>query len=106
MEIFYEKRSQINEKQRQAEIDLSHTQKQKHHNKVFLEKTLQGTVGIFSAAFKQGRKEGSLSFTGTDEETAYAFFSFLVGAQVSARVKGGSKGFKTATEIIIKSWEI
>jgi len=70
-----------------------------------LEKTLQGTVGIFSSAFKQGRKEGSLSFTGTDEEIAYAFFSFLVGTQVSARVKGGAKGFKTATEIIIKSWE-
>jgi len=71
-----------------------------------LEKTLQGTVDIFSAAFKQGRKDGSLFFAGTDEETAYAFFSFLVGAQVSARVKGGTKGFKTATEIIIKSWEI
>jgi TetR/AcrR family transcriptional repressor of nem operon len=71
-----------------------------------LEKTLQGTVDIFSAAFKQGRKEGSLIFKGTDKEAAYTFFSFLVGAQVAARVKGGVEGFKTATEIIINSWAI
>ena len=63
-------------------------------------------MDIFSAAFKQGREEGSLTFKGTDQETAYAFFSFLVGAQVAARVKGGAEGFKTATEIIIHGWKI
>ncbi len=70
-----------------------------------LEKTLHATVEIFSVAFKQGREEGSLIFKGTDGETAYAFFSFLVGAQIAARVKGGAEAFKTATEIIINGWE-
>ncbi|MCP4119522.1 MAG: TetR/AcrR family transcriptional regulator [Desulfobacteraceae bacterium] len=70
-----------------------------------LEKTLEGTVAIFSQAFRQGREEGSLTFKGTDEEIAHAFFSFLVGAQIAARVKGGAGAFNTATEIIITSWE-
>lgn len=70
-----------------------------------LEKTLHATVEIFSSAFKQGREEGSLTFKGTDGETAYAFFSLLMGAQIAARVKGGAKVFKTATDIIINGWE-
>jgi TetR/AcrR family transcriptional repressor of nem operon len=70
-----------------------------------LEKTLQGTVDIFSEAFRQGREEGALSFKGTDEEAAYSFFSFLVGAQIAARVKGGAEAFKTATEVVINGWE-
>ena len=70
-----------------------------------LEKTLQGTVYIFSTAFKQGREEGTLTFKSTDNEMAYAFFSFLLGAQITARVKGGGEGFKTATEVIINAWE-
>lgn len=70
-----------------------------------LEKTLQGTVNIFSRAFKQGRKEGSLRFSGTDKEAAYAFFSFLVGVQIAARVKGGEQAFRSATKTIIKGWE-
>ncbi len=70
-----------------------------------LEKTLQSTVDIFAIAFKQGRKEGSLIYSGTDEETAYTFFSFLVGGQITARVKGGSSAFKAATETIINGWE-
>ncbi len=70
-----------------------------------LEKTLQGTVDIYSTAFKQGREETSLTFKGTDKETAYAFFSFLVGAQITARVNGGRDGFEAATEVIINGWE-
>lgn len=70
-----------------------------------LEKILMGTVSIFSRTFQQGRLEGSLSFHGTDEEAGYAFFSLLVGVQISARVKGGIQAFQTATEMIIKGWE-
>jgi TetR/AcrR family transcriptional repressor of nem operon len=69
-----------------------------------LEATIQGTVDIFSVPFKQGRKEGSLSFLGTDREAAYAFFSFLLGAQIAARAHGGAKSFRSATEIIISGW--
>ncbi|MBI9090051.1 MAG: TetR/AcrR family transcriptional regulator [Desulfobacterium sp.] len=70
-----------------------------------LETTLERTMEIFSLAFKQGREEGSLTFNGTEKEIAYAFFSFLVGTQIAARVKGGAGAFNTATEIIITSWE-
>ncbi len=62
-------------------------------------------MDICSTAFKQGREEASLTLIGTDQETAYAFFSFLVGAQITARVKGGSEGFEAATEVIINGWE-
>jgi len=71
-----------------------------------LEKTVQSTIKLFSTAFAQGRNEGSLDFPGTDREAAYTFFSFLVGNQIAARVKGGETAFKSSTEIIIKSWEV
>ncbi len=71
-----------------------------------LEKTLQSTIECFSIAFTQGRTEGSLVFSGTDEGAAYAFFSFLVGAQIAARVKGGESAFKASTETIIRGWEV
>lgn len=70
-----------------------------------LEKTLQATIEIFATAFRQGRKEGSLIYSCADKDAAYTFFSFLVGGQITARVKGGPSAFKTATEIIIKGWE-
>ncbi len=69
-----------------------------------LEGTIEGTVDIFSVPFEQGRKEGSLSFTGTDQEAAYAFFSFLLGAQIAARAYGGENSFMGATETIISGW--
>ncbi len=70
-----------------------------------LEETIQNTVDIFAVTFKQGQEEGSLSFTGTVEESAYAFFSFLVGMQIVARVNGGVKAFQHATEVIISGLE-
>jgi len=71
-----------------------------------LEKTLQTTVKIYSAAFRQGREEGSLVFTGTDENAAYAYFSYLVGVQIAARVKGGVEAFDSATQMMIKAWQV
>jgi TetR/AcrR family transcriptional repressor of nem operon len=70
-----------------------------------LEETIQNTVEIFSAAFRQGREEGSLSFSGSEEETAYAYFSFLLGAQIAARAHGGFASFRTATEVTVSAWE-
>jgi TetR/AcrR family transcriptional repressor of nem operon len=70
-----------------------------------LEQTLQRTLDIFSIVFKLGREEKSLAFDGTNKEAAYTFFSFLVGAQIAARVKGGTEAFQAATELIISSWE-
>ncbi len=74
-------------------------------SRIILETTIANTVRIFEIAFKQGRQEGSLSFKGSDEETAYAFFSFLLGTQISARALGGEKAFRTATEAVISAWE-
>jgi hypothetical protein len=44
-------------------------------------------------------------FTGTDEEAAFAFFSFLVGAQTIARSLGGVQLFQQATEVFISGLE-
>ena len=70
-----------------------------------LEATILETVSIFQVAFRQGQQEGALNFSGSVDETAYAFFSFLLGAQFSARACGGVHAFRTATEAIITSWE-
>ncbi len=70
-----------------------------------LETAIQNTIRTFTIAFKQGREEGSLLYSGTDEETAYAFFSFLLGAQITARVYGGIESFRNTTEAIITCWE-
>jgi len=71
-----------------------------------LENILQSTVALYSAVFRQGREEGSLVFSGTDENAGYAYFSYLVGGQISARVKGGLGAFNSSTETIIKAWEV
>lgn len=70
-----------------------------------LEVTIQETVDIFTVVFRQGQQEDSLSVTGRAEEMAYAFFSFLLGVQISARACGGAQVFDRATEAIISSWE-
>ncbi len=74
-------------------------------SRIILETTIKNTVKIFATTFKQGRQDGSLSFKNSDEETAYAFFSFLLGAQVTARALGGEKAFRSATEAVISAWE-
>jgi TetR/AcrR family transcriptional repressor of nem operon len=74
-------------------------------SRTILETTIQNTAKIFTMAFKQGQEEGSLSFAGTNAETAYAFFSFLLGTQITARVTGGEKSFRSATEAVISGWE-
>jgi TetR/AcrR family transcriptional repressor of nem operon len=66
-----------------------------------LRSTIDNTVSIFAAVFEQGRKEKSLTFTGTDDETAFAFFSLLIGAQAIARSHGGVPSFHQATEVFI-----
>ena len=70
-----------------------------------LETTIQDTVAIFVVVFNQGLQEGSLSVTERTEENAYAFFSLLLGAQISARACGGVQSFYNATEALISSWE-
>ncbi len=68
-----------------------------------LESSIKSTVEIFSQVFKQGRKEKSLSFSGTDAEAAYAFLSFLIGTQIVARAQGGQELFNRATNTMIKA---
>ncbi len=70
-----------------------------------LKSTIKNTVSIFAAVFEQGRLEGSLTVTGTDEEMAFAFFSLLVGAQTIARSHGGVQSFHQATEVVISGFE-
>ena len=70
-----------------------------------LKATIENTVSSFAAVFKQGRKEGSLAFTGTDEENGFAFLSLLIGAQTLARSSGGVRLFHQAAAVIISSFE-
>ncbi len=70
-----------------------------------LQSTIQNTVSIFATVFEQGREEESLTFKGTDDETAFAFFSLLVGAQTIARSFGGVHLFHQSAEVVISSFE-
>ena len=70
-----------------------------------LENTVRNTVGIFSIAFRQGMEEGTLEYRGKAEDAAFAFFSFLVGAQIAARACGGTEMFRNATEAVISGWK-
>ena len=70
-----------------------------------LQSTIKNTVSIFAVVFEQGRREKSLIFTGTDEEAAFSFFSFLVGAQTIARSHGGVRLFHQATEVFISGFD-
>ena len=70
-----------------------------------LQSTIENTVSIFAAVFEQGRQEESLTFTGTDDETAFAFLSLLIGAQTIARSHGGVQLFHQAAEVFISGIE-
>jgi len=70
-----------------------------------LQSTIKNTVSIYAAIFKQGRYEESLTFSGTDDDAAFTFFSFLVGAQTIARSHGGIQLFNQATEVFISCFE-
>jgi len=70
-----------------------------------LQSTIKNTISIFAAVFEQGRQEQSLTFTGTDEETAFAFFSLLIGSQIVARSYGGMQLFQQAAEGVISGFE-
>ncbi len=70
-----------------------------------LQSTIENTVSIYADVFEQGRQEGTLSFTGTDEEAAFTFFSLLVGMQTIARSYGGVQLFHQAAEVFISGIE-
>ena len=70
-----------------------------------LQETIKNTISIFAGVFEQGRVEESLNFEGSDEEAAFAFFSFLVGTQTISRSFGGTKKFLEATEVVIASFK-
>ena len=70
-----------------------------------LKSTIENTVSIFTLIFIQGREEGSIAATKKDGDTAYAFFSFLIGTQIVARSHGGVQMFRQATELFISAIE-
>jgi TetR/AcrR family transcriptional repressor of nem operon len=71
---------------------------------LILQSTIKNTISIYSAVFEQGRREESLRFTGTDDEAAFTFFSFLVGIQTMARSHGGVELFHQAAEVFITAF--
>ena len=68
-----------------------------------LESNIENTVEIFSRVFRQGREEKTLAFSGTEADAAFAFLTFLIGAQIVARAQGGQEVFRSATDVIIKA---
>lgn len=70
-----------------------------------LKETIQHTVDIFLNVFKQGEDEQSISINSPVEELASAFLSFLIGVQITSRVNGGVKSFRSAVEALISGWE-
>ncbi len=74
-------------------------------SRLILEQTIDSTVSIYTKAFMQGEEEGSLVLRDTPQTVAFTFFSFMIGAQITARAHGGIKSFHKATEVIISSWE-
>lgn len=76
-----------------------------HNNSChILQSTIENTVSIFGAVFKQGRQEKSLNFEGSNIEAAFAFFSLLIGTQITARSYGGPHLFHQVTEAYIANF--
>lgn len=71
---------------------------------MILETNIKNTVEIFSNVFKQGRIEKTLTFAGTAEEAAYAYLTFLIGAQIVARAHGGKEQFSTSAKVVIEAF--
>lgn len=76
------------------------------HSCHILQSTIENTVSIFTAVFRQGNLEGTLHYAGEHKDAAFSFFSFLVGAQTLGRSNGGVERFQRATELIISSFEV
>lgn len=77
-----------------------------NHSCRILEASIERTVAIFSHVFHQGKKEGSLSFSGSEEEAAYGYISFLIGAQIVARCHGGEAWFQKASQTMIEAFTV
>lgn len=71
---------------------------------MMLERSIGTTVAIFSRVFEQGKEEGTLTFRENEQEAAYAYLSFLIGAQIVARSHGGEEWFKKAARAVIESF--
>ncbi len=76
------------------------------HSCRILEQSIERTVAIFSQVFRQGKEEGSLAFSGSEEEAAYGYISFLIGAQIVARCHGGETWFQKATQTMIEAFAV
>lgn len=76
------------------------------HSCRILEKSIERTVAIFSHVFQQGKEEGSLAFKGSEEEAAYGYISFLIGAQIVARCHGGASWFQKASKTMIEAFTV
>ncbi|WP_163335626.1 TetR/AcrR family transcriptional regulator [Desulfopila sp. IMCC35008] len=74
------------------------------HSCRILEKSIQRTVTTISHVFRQGKEEGSLTFSGSEEEAAYGYISFLIGAQIVARCHGGELWFKKSAQTMIEAF--
>ncbi|THB78487.1 MAG: TetR/AcrR family transcriptional regulator [Desulfobulbaceae bacterium] len=68
-----------------------------------LENNISSTVRIFSKVFAKGEKEGTLVFSGSADDAAYTFLSFLIGTQIVARAQGGKEFFNKAAKLMIEA---
>ncbi len=68
-----------------------------------LEEAIQNTLAIFTKIFEQGRKDKTVRCGSNPDQMALMFFSFLQGAQLSARTMGGKAVFRKMGKAMLKT---
>ncbi len=64
---------------------------------------VENTLKIIEKVFKQGKKDRSVDCRSDPASSALMFFSFLQGAQLSARTLGGKKIFRKSANAMLAS---
>lgn len=68
-----------------------------------LEVAIQNTLAIFTKIFEQGKRDKTIKCHSNPSHMALMFFSFLQGAQLSARSLGGKKAFCKMGKAMLKT---
>lgn len=73
------------------------------HARKALQDASSTTITLFARVFEQGRKEGTLTFEGSNYDAALCFFAMLQGLQSLTRASNNTSSFGNATDTYINS---
>lgn len=68
-----------------------------------LEKAIRNTLAIITKIFEQGKEDKTIKSNTNPSNMALMFFSFLQGAQLSARSIGGKKEFRKMAKAMLET---